>query len=733
MSEIIEETMGEERTSQKSLRDLYYVFFRHKWKMVLFFLAVTVTVAVGTFLVAETYRSEARLMVRLGRENVTLDPTATTGQTIFVGHARENEVKSELEILRSRELAEKVVDSIGPEAITKRPAAVGKALERLDVLDRLSIRDKAVLNVMENLNIEALKNSNIIGISFDGKSPELAQSVVAKLVELYLEKHIAVHQTAGSHEFFLQQSGHLRSKLAASENELRNIKDQTGISSLEDQRNIIVWRIGTLKQEVEGTESALASSKAKVETLKENLSNLPETHMLQETTGFTNFSADWMRDRLYELQLKEQNLLSRYTESSRSVQEVQREIAEAESLLKEEEPTRTQMTQGVNASYEQVQLSLLSEQADLTSLQAKLQAQNKQLANAQNGLKTLNDSEVKITRLAREVSLEEANYRKYSEALEQARIDHALETGQISNISEVQSATLPIKTIRPRKALNLALGLLVGILGSIGLAFLCEYLDQTIKTPDEAQDRLQLPTLASIPWVRSSRISTSAGWGEEADDRMWDIPARIRQHYEVLGEQLLLGSNGSKKPQVLAVLSCCRNEGVSTVATNLSTWLAHHGNGDVLLVDANTAHPSVHRTFDTKLSPGLSDILEDGQSNGDAITDSPVRKLHILSAGSSDVSLSDVFDSERFTKQLKSIKESYRFVVVDLPAVSQTNIAPRVAGLCDSVIIVVEAERLRWEVVQKVKEQLEKAKANVLGVVLNKRQFPIPNWLYQTL
>jgi len=732
MSEIIEETMGEERTSQKSLRDLYYVFFRHKWKMVLFFLAVAVTVAVGTFLVAEVYRSEARLLVQIGRESVTLDPTATTatGQTVFLGQARENEVKSEMEILRSRELAEKVVDSIGPEEITKRPAAFGKALERLDVLDSLSIRDRAVLKVMKKLNIDALENSNIIGISFDGRSPEVAQSVVAKLVELYLEKHIAVHQTAGSHEFFLQQSDRLRNKLAESENELRNLKDATGISSLEEQRTIIVKRIGTLKEEVESTESELASSKAKVEALKENLSNLPETHMLHETTGFTHLSADWMRDRLYELQLREQSLLSRYAEGSRSVQEIQREIVEAETLLNQEEPTRTQMTQGVNASYEQVQLSLLREQATLTSLQARLQVQNKQFAEAQNGLKTLNDSEVRIARLAREVSLEEANYRKYSEGLEQARIDHALEAGQISNISEVQPATLPIKSIRPRKALNLALGLLTGILGSIGLAFLCEYLDQTIKTPDEATDRLQLPTLASIPCVRGNRISTSA----EADDRMWDIPARIRQHYEAIGEQLLVSSNGSaKKALVLAVLSCRRNEGVSTIATNLSAWLAHHGNGDVLLVDANTAHPSVHRTFDTRLSPGLSNILEDGQGNGDTITDSPVRNLHILSAGSMDVSLSDIFDSERFTKQLKSIKESYRFVVVDLPAVSQTSIVPRVAGLCDSVIIVVEAERLRWEVIQRVKEQLEKAKADILGVVLNKRRFPIPNWLYQTL
>jgi capsular exopolysaccharide synthesis family protein len=758
MSEEVVEV--EKRTPQSSLRDLYYVLFRHKWKMVLFFFAITVTVTVCTFRAAEIYRSEAKLLVRLGRESVTLDPTATTGQIIGVSRSRESEIISELEILKSRELSEKVVDSIGPEAFLKRPdeqlSVEGAArettrktrqeirtavkgprslLERLDLVEPLNNRDKAVLGVMKNLDIEMLKNSSIISISFNAQSPELAQNVVAKVIGCYLENHIAVHQTPGSHEFFLAQSDHLRSKLVESENELRNLKDETGISSLEEQRRVILERIGTLEREIEHADSELASSKAKVEALRETLANLPETLLLQETTGYTNYGADQMRDRLYELQLKEQDLLSKYTEESRPVREVRREIAEAQAVLDKEEQTRTQVTQGLNTAHQQIQLALLTEQATLTSLRAKLDVQKRQLADAQEGLKTLNDSEVRITRLMREINIEEANYHKYSESLEQARIDHALETGKISNISVVQSATLPIKPIRPRKSLNLALGLLLGILGSIGLAFFYEYLDHSIKTPEEAKDRLQLPTFASIPRVRANRISPSAKQGQdETGGRIWEIPAGIRQYYENLGEQLLQSSDGSaEKPRVFAVVSCHRGEGVSTVATNLSTWLAQRGNGDVLLVDANTTHPSVHRIFKKKLSPGLVDVLENGQCNGDAILNSPVQNLHILSAGIANVNLSQIFDSDRFTNRLSSIKEPYRFVVFDLPAVSQTSIVPRLASLCDGIIIVVEAERLRWEVVQRMKEQLVKAGADVLGVVLNKRRFPIPAWLYRTL
>ena len=457
--------------------------------------------------------------------------------------------------------------------------------------------------------------------------------------------------------------------------------------------------------------------------------------MTQKTTGFPNYGADAMREELFKLHLEELRLLTNFNEESRMAEAVHQEIVEAQAILDKEEATRTQVTRGLSKTHEQLQLAFLNEQATLSSLQAKVEAQKKEFADARTQLKTLNDAEVKMTRLTREVSIQEANYRKYSENLEQARIDHALETDRISNISVVQAATFPIKAVRPRKLLNLALGLFLGIFGAIGLAFFSEYLDHSIKTPEEAEERLQLPALASIPRVRANRISPmSKRRQDKTGDRIWDIPARIRQYYEVLGEQLLLSSNGStEKLRVFAVVSCHRGEGVSTVATNLSTWLAQRGKGDVLLVDANTAHPSVHRIFKRKLSPGLVDVLENGQSNGDAILDSPVQKLHILSAGNAKVNLSQIFDSDRFTKQLDSMKKPYHFVVIDLPAVSQTSIVPRLASLCDGVIIVVEAERLRWEVVQRMKERLVKAQADVLGVVLNKRRFPIPSWLYRTL
>lgn len=692
MSEVVvEKVRGEESFRQGSLRDLYCVVFRHKSKMVLFFLTVTSTVAIGTFLAAEIYRSEAKLLVRLGRESIRLDPTATTGQIISnISQSRKDEINSEVEILRSRELLQKLVEIIGPGTLLNRPdeelpgngvaqqvvretrreirtviAEPRNLLERLDLVDSIDEHAKAVLLLMRNLNVEASRDSSIITVSYEAQSRELARDVVAKLIDLYMEKHIAVHQTSGSHEFFVQQSNHLLSKLTKLEDELRNLKDQTGISSLEEQRKLVLSRIGALEQEIENIEAGLAASRAKVETLRKTL-----------------------------------------------------------------QPT------------------LPVEQANISSLQAKVETQKRQLAEALEGLKALNESEIRITRLEREISMEETNYRKYSESLEQARIDHALEAGNISNISVVQPATVPIKSIRPRKLLNLALGVFLGVLGAIGLAFVCEYLDHSIRTPEQIEEKLQLPALASIPLVRTNKLLSNPRRGDEGaggrtpipwksrviaarlrrttngngHSETWSIPAQIRQQYSALAEQFLLSSNGSaEKPHVLAIVSCHHGEGTSTVATNLSAALAQRIRGDVLLMNVTSERSSVHRVF------------KSGHGNGDSIFESPEQKLSLLVADRRDINLSEVLDSDKLTTQLRSMKQPYGFVVIDLPPLSQTSYMPRLSGLCDNVVMVVEAERLRWEVVQKAKERLANSQANILGIVLNKRRHHIPSLLYRTL
>ena len=187
---------------QRSLRDFYYILFRHKWKAAIFFLAVVATVTMGTFLATEIYLAEAKLMLRIGRENVSLDPTATTGQVISIGQSRDSEINSELQILNSRELAGKVVDALGPKSFLETPdesvlgsgASIGPPQERFqmlrgifrglankffafliaaDVITPLSERERALISLTKSLEIETQKNSNILFLSYRSPQPPI--------------------------------------------------------------------------------------------------------------------------------------------------------------------------------------------------------------------------------------------------------------------------------------------------------------------------------------------------------------------------------------------------------------------------------------------------------------------------------------------------------------------------------------------------------------------------------
>lgn len=545
-----------EKIPEKTIRDICYILFRHQGKFLLFFLIVMVPVALWTFITPELYQSNAKILVRLGRESVTLDPTATTGPFISISQSRENEIKSELEILKSQELVESVVDTLGPsvflrkdetikgntkashpsnemkgEVSTKTHSASMSVIGLFGDLrfgKRLSDRDQAILEVSKNLEIEALKNSNIISISFKAKDRKLAQGTVETLIAFYLDKHINVHRTAGSYEFFTEQTDQFKNTLFQAEDNLRELKNKAGIASLEEQRRVLLKRLGDLQQEVEGTEAALVASKAKVEAMEKTLKNLPETLVVQETSGYPNQGADLMRDRLYSLQIKEQDLLSKFTEESKPVQEIRRQISEAQALLSQEERTRTQVTKGLNEAYKQTQLALLGERATVSSLQSKLQEQQIQLKGARSEIKTINNNDTQLGQVEREMAIQEVNYRKYIEKLEQARIDHALEIGKISNISIVQPATYPTKSIWPIKNLILGLGFLLGIMGGVGLAFFFEFIDHSLKRPEDVERRLELPTLATIPHLRNGDVNPSAprpegqgllGANEEREDR----------------------------------------------------------------------------------------------------------------------------------------------------------------------------------------------------------------------
>ncbi len=522
-----ERTMDERKTvisgeiMQTSVRDVAYVLFRHKGKILLFFLVVLLAVTAYTYLVAELYRSESKLLIRLGRESVSPDPSVS-GPVLPVFQDRDNEVNSEIAILTSQPLAEQVVDAVGPDMFLLRPDeldsknraqedlrivrrfvrgvkyAVEKALISIDLMTELTPKEKAVRKLMKRLSVQAERKTNIIAVDFDATGPELARQTLDALVRFYLERHIAAYAGQASPQFFEQQEKILKDELTARDQAMEKYRSEHGIVALEGQRENLMQLISTLQKDVGDSNSLVSGQKAKVASLEKALSAQPKSLELSRVTGRGNPASDNLKLRLQELRLNEIALAGRYPDTHRPLIDVREQIKDAESALAKEQETRTEVTTGVDENHQALQLSLDTERSVLDAHTARAATLEASLAKAKEELTALANQEAEYIRLKREVELAEKEYKEYRDNLQRARISAALDLDKVSNVSVVQPASLPMAPVKPNKPLNVALGALLGLFGGVFLAFVMEYLDDSLNTTSKAEKRLGVPVLAAL-------------------------------------------------------------------------------------------------------------------------------------------------------------------------------------------------------------------------------------------
>jgi uncharacterized protein involved in exopolysaccharide biosynthesis len=207
-----------------------------------------------------------------------------------------------------------------------------------------------------------------------------------------------------------------------------------------------------------------------------------------------------MRAQVFALRLRVLELKQKYRdENNAEVERVRKQADEAEEVLRKQDTDREQVTEGPNRVYEETELALLRQEPIITALKAKAAALKTQLDEQQVALRSLNENDLRVAQLAREQSQQDALYRRYSENLAQAEIDRALEAERISNISIVQPATFEVEPVKPKVLINVAIGLVLAIVCGLGVPFLAERLDRSVKTPADVETRLGLPVLGTVP------------------------------------------------------------------------------------------------------------------------------------------------------------------------------------------------------------------------------------------
>ena len=461
-----------------TILDLYQVLVQHRRPMMWTFSGIMLVTIAVTVLSQKTYTSEAKLFVRLGRESVSLDPTATTGQVVMVNETRENEINSIFELLKSRVILSNVVAAVGEQVVLdngspEMDVQMAGMFSMLSLSPMYSLEDAAVKRLANNLKITAVKKSNVINISYDAGSPELARDIVTSVIDQAREMHGRVNRIQGSHEFFRAQSKQASETLAKLEQQLLEEKSRCGIASVEDQRMLKMQQVSELETKLLAIEAGLTAVLAEMQAGQGALKRIPEKITASETIGMPHSTVAAMREQLFTLQMREKETLVNYSEIHPHSILIREQVAALKKVL-DAEPVQAQVEQRSNSVHQEMHLAYLKAETSVASLQAQAAKLQNQLNQSREELTKINSSAVKISRLEREIQLETASYEKYSENLEQARIDHELEMKNISNLNILQPPTCSITPTRPRRLLNLALGMMAALASSLGVGLFLE-------------------------------------------------------------------------------------------------------------------------------------------------------------------------------------------------------------------------------------------------------------------
>lgn len=521
---------------EPSVHEMVKVIFRHRKKVFLFMTLVVLLAAVAVVSLPRKYRSEAKLLVLVGRESVSLDPVVATGKTLNVNTTRETEIVTLSELLQSRAMISKVVAELGADMImapldnpglldhmknalvNAKKNIKGTIKSWLDAphessrLGAIAAQDEeAIRTIGEYLNVDSNKNSTLITVSAQTHSPALSQVLVSTLVDVYTKEHMELHSTAGSEDFFRKEKERTRQLLEEKRAKFNSLRTELGIGTVEAEYQRLESDKATIAALSGQLERELAGSITKSDQLEKIIDSIDEVVLVERNEGMTNGATDGIRQKLYELETAESEASMKYKEGHPFLNAIQAQLAEMKEQFQEEEASRTELHYGRNLSRDELNLELGREQAKVADLQSQLKVADTQWESIIDDLESLNASSNRLDQLSQEVALLARSYDSYSESLEQSRIGSSLAQQQISNVKIAQPATFEGEPMNSKRMLLALGGLMASILGAIPFAFFMEYLDNDLKSLAEVESVTGLPVLAALP--RESRplqISTLA-------------------------------------------------------------------------------------------------------------------------------------------------------------------------------------------------------------------------------
>ena len=285
------------------------------------------------------------------------------------------------------------------------------------------------------------------------------------------------------------------------------------------------------------------------------------------------------------------------------------------------------------------------------------------------------------------------------------------ERNQAVNVWIIEKAELPQTPAKPNKKRNILLGIVLGLFGGIGLAFFFEYLDNTVKTPEDVEEKYNIPVIGTIDLIKDKKQTV-------VQAVMKDSSSLIAESFKGMRTAVLL-SSADNPPKILLVSSFTPGEGKSSVSASLAMSLAHAGK-KVLLIDADMRRPVQHKYFNIENSSGLSSFLAGVSAENEIKMENPVENLYLILSGPIPPNPSELLSSKKLKDLLTNVSPDYDMIIIDTPPLASVTDPVILSKLVDGVILVTWAGKTTYEMLGKGLKQLREVDAPLIGVVLNR-------------
>lgn len=763
---------------QRSIRQYVDIIKKRLPLILALTLLVTAATAFYMYRLPSEFRANTRMLIEPRK------PKVTSKDSININFGTDrNYYETQLQLLKSPDLMNRVVIELGLHkeagllgggnrgvvetirSMFSSDADTGKNAESLPVVsDAAAVTDdsgKPVLTEEEErrakmyaailagrLTVEQQERTNLVNISVQSTNPKVSAAVADK-VALVFQEQDADREMAGARqaaEDLRKSIEDLQITIRDQEAQLIADMSSSGLPLQEKGQDLAASRLQSMSQawlnasenrrQLEGRYNAAVAANARGEGM--NIPDLYENKIFQDTMRLNTERKAKLQDQIREIEREIQateaeiaELLVKYTPEYSKVKEKQQRIV---ALKETKEKTDREVSQIIERDQKKIEKEAVS--GALVALRSQLDAARKQeaqslavyereaaLANIQGQAQT------QLTTLKRNIESNRNMLDNYTQRLKEQEL--AIASGRPDNIKIAANAVEPTTPVGPQRARNIFMAFLLSLAGGIGLAFLMDYLDDSVRTSEDVGRHLGLPTLALIPHhnlgekrrhLLSSKNGSANGNGTAAPSTamitLEDRHSSMAEAYRHLRTSLLFSSAG-KPPQTILVTSSQPSEGKTTTAINTAVTLAQAG-VDVVIVDCDLRRPRLHSYFGFDNTEGLTNYLSGDRNTANLLKTCPdLPRLKVITSGPIPPNPAELLSSNEMKNLLQFLRGRYNHVIVDSPPAISFTDAAILSTLVDGVVLVAMAGKSSIHLMRRFKQRLSNIGARIYGVVLN--------------